>query len=135
MESMNYKVTSIETLMQYTQGTVVPLTGFDGDPEHPFVVRLKRPSMLALAKSGKIPNALLSTATDLFANGSNAVDEDDDTMMSRMFDMCVLMAKASMVEPTYEQLEEIGLELTDEQFIEIFNFTQKGVKALSGFRK
>lgn len=135
MENMSYKVTSIETLKQYTQGTVVPLTGFDGDPDNPFVVRLKRPSMLALAKSGKIPNALLSTATDLFANGSNAVDEDDETMMSRMFDMCVLMAKASMVEPTYEQLEEIGLELTDEQFIEIFNFTQKGVKALTGFRK
>ncbi|MCQ2485277.1 MAG: esterase [Clostridia bacterium] len=135
MENMNYTVTSIETLKQYTQGTVVPLTGFDGDPEHPFVARLKRPSMLALAKSGKIPNALLSTASDLFANGSNAVDEDDNTMMSRMFDMCVLMAKASMVEPTYEQLEEIGLQLTDEQLIEIFNFTQKGIKALSGFRR
>lgn len=135
MENMSYKITSIETLMQYTQGTVVPLTGFDGDPDNPFVVRLKRPSMLALAKSGKIPNALLSTASDLFANGSNAVDEDDNTMLSRMFDMCVLMAKASMVEPTYEQLEEIGLQLTDEQLIEIFNFTQKGVKALSGFRK
>lgn len=134
MENTNYKVTSIETLRQYTQGTVVPLTGFDGDPDNPFVARLKRPSMLALAKSGKIPNALLSTASDLFANGSGAVDEDDTTMMSRMFDMCVLMAKASMVEPTYEQLEEIGLQLTDEQLIEIFNFTQKGVKALSGFR-
>ena len=40
-----------------------------------------------------------------------------------------------MVEPTYEQLNEIGLELTDAQLNEIYNFTQAGVQALELFRK
>ena len=39
-----------------------------------------------------------------------------------------------MVEPTYDELKEIGLELTDLQLVEIFNFTQNGIKSLISFR-
>ena len=39
-----------------------------------------------------------------------------------------------MVEPTYQQLKDIGLELTDLQLLDIYNFTQLGVRSLISFR-
>lgn len=39
-----------------------------------------------------------------------------------------------MVEPTFEELQEIGLELTDLQLMQIFNFTQVGLNGLISFR-
>ena len=62
-------ITSIAQLSEYAKGQVVRLPDFA--PDQPFVARLKRPSMLVLAKSGKIPNSLLETASSLFDGKSN----------------------------------------------------------------
>ena len=40
-----------------------------------------------------------------------------------------------MVSPTFDELAAAGIELTDEQLIAIFQFTQMGAKALDRFRQ
>lgn len=129
------RVTSIEDLQTYAKGAVVELPPFaDGQP---FVARLRRPSMLALVKSGKIPNELLQSANELFMGKPSVKREDkfDQSAMSRMFDVFDIMCEASFIEPTYKQLCDAGIELTDDQYTFIFNYSQAGIKALNSFRK
>jgi hypothetical protein len=126
-------VTTFETLKTYTPYMVVKLSDFtDGQP---LVVKLKRVSMLALAKAGKIPNSLLSQASDLFSGSRNNKTNENKNALGEMYDICRIMAQSCLVSPTLEEIESVGLELTDEQLIAIFNVTQKGVKSLEPFRK
>lgn len=128
---MNLEVTSLNSLQQYAQGQLVELPAFaEGQP---FVARLRRPSMMVLAKTGKIPNTLLSTANALF-NGDKKATMDPSALKEVMGIMEVI-CQASFVEPTYEQIQEVGLELTDEQFMAVFNYSQAGIRALDSFRQ
>lgn len=122
----------IAEIRSYSNGTVVQLPDFG--PDQPFFARLKRPSMLVLVKNGKIPNALLSTANELFTNKAG-IDTDNQNMMSDIFGVMDTICEASFVEPTYQQLKENGIELTDEQLMFVFNYSQKGIKALQSFRE
>lgn len=133
-KSSELKVTSIDEILKVAKGEVVELPGFiEGVP---FIARLKRPSMLALTKSGKIPNDLLVEANKLFVNGVDAksVNVADSAMMSNMFNILQVICEESFVEPSYKELEEAGITLTDEQQLAIFSYTQSGVKALKPFR-
>lgn len=126
-------VTSLADLQNYAAGTVVQLPGFaEGQP---FVARLKRPSMLVLAKSGKIPNTLMSTATALFNGDNSKLDSDNENLMSDMYDVCRIICEASLVQPTLAEIESVGLSLSDDQVMAIFNYAQIGAKALESFRK
>lgn len=125
-------VTSIEELKQYSNGTLVELPCFaEGQP---FVARLKRPSLLGMVKQGKIPNTLLVRANELFVQDGTGFDPDEENMMEQMFDVLELMAQETFVEPTYSEIKEAGVELTDEQMMFIFNYAQQGVRALESFR-
>lgn len=129
---MNSKVTSITDLQSYKNGTVVQLPDFaEGQP---LVARVRRPSMLVLAKRGKIPNTLLGTAANLFAKGGEGMDADNTQMLADMYDVCHIIAESTLIEPTLADIEACGLELTDDQMMAIFNYTQVGTKALESFR-
>ena len=121
-------VTSIEKLKQLSHGQEVELQGWD---EEPFVCILKRPSLLGLVENGDIPNPLLHAAYILF-NGSN--DPKDQINLKEANDLYRIIAKAAMVNPTYQDVIDVGLELTDMQLLEIYRFTQLGVKSLISFR-
>ena len=127
---MEQKITSIDQLKQYAQGQVIELPAFSED--QPFVARLKRPSMLALAKANKIPNSLLLTANNLFAG--SGVDTKKPEALKDVFSVLDVICEACFVEPTYQDLREAGVELTDEQYMFLFNYTQRGVRALESFR-
>lgn len=132
MGTRTKKVTSIEELKKVAFGELVELPPFvDGVP---FVARLKRPSIMQLAAEGMIPNSLLTKANELFSNDRGAIDPDDENMMKDMIGVMKIIAKASFVEPTYQELEDANIELTDQQYMAIFNYTQQGVKALESFR-
>lgn len=123
-------ITPINDLVKASGGTLIELPPFvEGQP---FVAKLKRPSMLALVRSGKIPNALLSTANGLFTEGK--LDSDNDKVMSDLFDVLDVICEACFVEPSYEQLKVAGVSLTDDQLMFVFNYTQRGVSALNNFR-
>lgn len=125
------QVTSLEQLKQYANGNIVRLPGFaEGQP---FVAKLKRPSILGMAKQGKIPNSLLVKANELFVQ-SGSLDTEENSMMQEIYDVIDLIASETFVEPTYDEIKSTGIELTDEQMMFIFNYSQQGVKALESFR-
>lgn len=126
------QVTSIADLKSYAQGQIVELPPFaEGMP---FVARLRRPSMLFLAKTGQIPNTLLAKAGQLFNGGGASLDSDDTGMLSNVYDIAMVVIKASLVSPTIDEIHDAGLELSDDQIMAIFNYTQGGIKALEQFR-
>lgn len=126
------KITSIDDLRAYKDGVVVRLSDFaEGQP---FVARIRRPSMIALVKTGQIPNELLDVATKMFDGRVSTNDESNTDLMSKVYDVCEAVCDAALVEPTLAEIKEAGMELTDQQYIEVFNYAQIGVNALRSFR-
>ena len=125
------QVTSLEQLKQYANGNIVRLPDFaEGQP---FYAKLKRPSILGMAKQGKIPNSLLAKTNELFVQ-SGSLDTEENSMMQEIYDVIDLIADETFVEPTYKEIKSTGIQLTDEQMMFIFNYSQQGVKALESFR-
>lgn len=130
MMSTPNEITSLTALEQYAQGQVVHLPDFaEGQP---FVARLRRPSMLMLIKSGKIPNALLATANSLFVG--NSIETKNPEALSEVVGVMDVVCAASFIEPSWEDIQRAGVQLTDQQYMAVFNYTQQGVKALEPFR-
>ena len=130
---MEYKVTSIDQLKLMSGGEIVKLPPFIQGQD--FYAKLRRPSMLKLVQSGHIPNSLLRTANMLFSGGVEQELERDDDFMKDMFELIDVLAEAVFVEPSWTEMKNAGIELTDEQYMFIFNYTQEGVKALEPFRE
>lgn len=112
-------ITNLETI-KAKAGIEIALPGWDNDP---FVCKLKRVSVLELAAKGKIPNALMSTVVDIFEKRVQVKKEED---LKGMAEAVNLFCEMSMVEPTYEEVEDIN-PLTDDQRLAIFDFAQSGV--------
>ena len=125
------QVTPLSTLKEYAKGEIVEFPPFaEGLP---FVARLKRPSMMVLMKTGKIPNQLMATANSLFS-GDTSDAEINDEFYKEVLDIIEVIAEESFIEPSWAELKEANIELTDEQYTFLFNYTQKGIKALEPFR-
>ena len=129
----NIKVTSIDQLKIMSGGEIVKLPSFIQGQD--FYAKLRRPSMLKLVQSGQIPNSLLRTANMLFSGGVNEELDRDDEFMKDLFDLIDVLAGAVFVEPSWSELKQAEIELTDEQYMFIFNYTQEGVKQLEPFRE
>lgn len=127
---MDLKISTIQELLEVSQGEVVELPPFREGTK--FVVKIKRPSMMNLVKTGKIPNSLVKSASKLF-NGKG-VDDRNNQAMGQAFEVFETLCEAALVEPTYAEFKEAGIEFTDEQLMAIFNYTQRGVRALEPFR-
>ena len=123
------EVTSISQLNEYAKGQLVELPSF-GEGQ-PFFARLRRPSMLALAKSGKIPNNLLATANRMF---DSSLDTKNENMLKDFYTVIETILEAAFVEPTYQEIKDAGVQLSDDQMIFVFNYTQQGVRVLDQFR-
>lgn len=123
------EVTSISQLNEYAKGQLVELPSF-GEGQ-PFFARLRRPSMLALAKSSKIPNSLLATANRMF---DSSLDTKNENMLKDFYMVMETILEAAFVEPTYQEIKDAGVQLSDDQMIFVFNYTQQGVRALDQFR-
>lgn len=127
------KVTSIDELKVMASGEVVELPPFINGKK--FYARLRRPSIMKLVQSGRIPNRLLRAANTLF-NGEVRKELDvDDEFMKDLFDVIDVMADSVFVEPSYKEIKDAGIELTDEQYMFIFNYSQEGVEKLEPFRE
>lgn len=105
----------------------VALPGWCGIP---FECELRRPSLLTLASKGAITNPLMKTARRIFFAGISA----EDGNFAEEARILVEIARAALVHPSFAELENNGIELTDEQLIAIFQYTQLGAKALARFR-
>lgn len=131
----NLTLTSLEQLQEYSKGQIVELPPFAEGQQ--FVARLRRPSMLAMTKSGKIPNELLISVTELFSSNrksSELTAEQSLKIMRDTYDLFEIICDASFVSPTYQEIKDAGIELTDDQKSFVYQYSQKGIKALSNFR-
>lgn len=128
----NKNVTNLNTLKSYMKGNLVQLPSFGVGQE--FYARLRRPSLLDMIKNDQIPNSLLNAASDLFAEGTSSFVTNRE-MTKELFDVIDVICDATFVEPTYQQIRDAGVKLTDEQLMFIFNYSQNGVKALESFRE
>lgn len=134
----NMKITTFEELTKYADGVVMELTPFS--ESQPFVARLKRPDLIDIVTT-EFPNELLSTAYKLF----NSTEEDGSTQKNKspekVFEASVqnkkvleIIAKATLVEPTFEEIENAGMKLTMVQLLDIYNYVNVGVENLKFFR-
>lgn len=124
--------TSIAELKQYSKGTLIELPCFaEGQP---FVARVCRPSLLGLARDGKIPNELLGMVNEMFTSSSEVYDTNNKEMLKEMAEVIDLLVSNMLIEPTYCEIQDAGIELTDDQKIFLYNYSQTGVKSLKSFR-
>lgn len=120
---------AVTNIKQLTPGVEIVLPGFNGDGEE-VTFRCKRPSILSLASKGLIPNGLLAAAQKVFTESV-----DGAVSFNEIGSVMETVAKAALIEPSYDDIIESGFELTDDQIAHIFTFVQGGVKALEKFRQ
>lgn len=119
--------------MEYTNpnhirtSQTVALPGWNGEA---FVCELRRPSLLAMAASGAIPNPLMKTARQIFLAGVSPSDGN----LAEEGRVLIEIAKAALVSPSFDDLRQRDIELTDEQLAAIFRFSQTGAASLDRFR-
>ena len=106
--------------------TTLTLSDFDGKGEMQVVAR--RPSILTLARLGKIPNPLLGAAAKLFSFGGKTAEPS----LKEIADMLHIVAEATLMKPAYDAVKE---QLTDDQLMELYQYAKGGVEALNCFRK
>jgi len=109
----------------------VELSGWTDD--EPFRCVLRRPSMHQMVAAGIVPNPLIPTVERLFtATVPKELTPDERQQESEAL---IAIARATLREPSMAQLEEAGIQLTDNQILEIYAFAITGAKGLSSFRR
>lgn len=119
------KITSADEIAKVKksfEGEVVELPAFDDGTE--FNVKLKRASLLGLAKRGIIPNSLLGAVQEIYEGRQRA----DIKKYAEVLD---IVCAECMVEPTFEDVKDI---ITDTQQVAILAYAQHGVAGLKPFR-
>lgn len=129
------QITSLEQLQAIKQTEIVELPSFeDGNP---LIVEIKKPNMMQLLTSGKIPNTLLSVATEMFNGKTGQVmgkASEDVKTLKELVGMMEVLAEASLVNPSYKDIKELNIQLTENQLMAILMYSQGGVKSLENFR-
>lgn len=131
----NNKVTTFEELTKYSSGVVMELTPFS--ESQPFVVRLKRPDLIDVVTT-EFPNELLDTAYKLFNDEQAQENKNPDKVFKESAErkkVLEVIAKATLVEPSFEEIEKAGMKLTFVQLLEIYEYVNRGVENLKFFRE
>lgn len=137
-------VTNLEQLRKIRTTEEAKLPPFvDGTP---FTAELKKVSLIDMVKRGKVPNPILSammtvTGEDTKSkakgeseNGQNiAAAMNENTAETFAFMQAV--AEECLVNPSYKDITENGVSLTDAQIMSIFSYAMSGTVTLSSFRE
>lgn len=136
-EKIKTNVTTIDDLKQYAeQGVMVSITPFSQSV--PFICRLKRPSLIKMLASGKIENRLLQSAYKLFLDEEEQeekrTNEEIVNSAEETYDVLKEVARQALIEPTMEQLEDVGIDLSMQQLLDIYAYVNTGIEELLPFR-
>ena len=123
-EKMN-KPISIEEIAKIKEGLAAGEVVDISIDDKPFMVKLKKLSLLELCKAGTIPNTLLGAAQEIYEGRQRA----DIKKYAEVLD---IICSLSLVEPKYEDISGI---LADAQKAQIFTYSQHGVAGLLPFRQ
>ncbi len=94
----------------------------------PMEVTVRRPSILSLARAGKIPNPLMNAVMRLFEFHTTGPEPS----LAEIADTMHLVAECCLVSPSYDSVCE---RLTDDQLVELYHFAKGGVEELEFFRR
>lgn len=108
----------------------VTLSGFRAGTE--ICVELRAPSFYALLAANAVPNPLLPVVNQLFMSGPQAKDVESPN--PELAKAMMVIARESLKQPTMDELEENGVQLTDRQLLEIAVYASRGPAALAAFR-
>ena len=122
------KAITIEELKK-VKTQIIQISDFSG--EGTFNVEVRRPSLLTLATSGNIPNELIGDVNDLFFGKK----EEKDIEMSKLKEIYDGIVKATLVSPSFEELVENDIQLTEVQIGELYKYVGGGVKELKYCRE
>lgn len=114
----------------------------------PFVAKLKKVSIIDVARTGRIPNPLIKSIMQTIENKSTEKSEQErqeendnleqellnDENASKSLDFMMAVVETSLVSPTYKQIQDCGVSLTDEQIFAIFSYALGDMSVLSSFR-
>lgn len=129
------QITSLEQLKQIKKTEIIELAPFDDGT--PFNVEVKKPNLMQLITSGKIPNTLLSSAMEMFNGKAGEImvkASNNAKDLKELVGMMHVIAEASLVRPTYKEIKSLGIELSDNQLMGLLMYSQGGIKALENFR-
>lgn len=130
------QVTSLDQLKKIKRTEVILVGAFEDGTE--LVAEVKKPDMMALMASGKVPNALLKPAMQVF-NGktkeiTDKVGDNDLDALKDMVGLLDVFAKETLVNPSFKDIQDCGIDLTMEMKLNLMAYAQGGVQALESFR-
>ena len=103
----------------------------DWDGSGMIEVRARRPGLYNMASMGFIPNPLLGAMQAMFSGNTAQINAVDAKMQGECL---TAIARYALVEPTMAQITEAGLELTDQQLLELYQFALAGPVRYAAFR-
>lgn len=119
-----------DKILENAKGEQVQIDGWKSN--EPLICILRRPGLLELASCGEIPNPLLSTAAKLFESGGE-INPASGEEFEKFAKLLTIIAQKAMIYPTYEDIKEKGLSLTDTQLLEIYKYVLNGATAYIPF--
>lgn len=132
---MNLQTTTLEQLKAIKKTEVVSLGAFDDGTE--LIAEVQRPYLLDLITSGKIPNSLLTAAMTMFKDGAGTVVKqsvDSVEALQQMVGLMKALAESCLVNPSYANISDCGLRLSQDQLMNILAYVQGGASHLENFR-
>lgn len=123
------KVTNFAELAKTKGVQTIVLPGWEDGKD--FVCLAKRPSVFNMASTGHIPNPLMGSVHKLF---SGSVKDITSVSYKDQADVFLTLAKYALVEPTFDEITDAGMELTDDQLTALYAFAVGGVARLDSFR-
>ena len=122
-------ITSMNEIMQAAAPQEITISGFAPGTE--ITVLARRPSFYTMLAAGAAPNPLIPEMEKLFVRRDRSGHARPSEEFARTL---VFIAQETLAEPSYAQLRENGIELTDDQLTEISLFATAGAEALRSFR-
>lgn len=124
-------VTSLEAILAQApiQPEELTLPGWKPDAE--ITVRVRRPSLYAMLAANAALNPLIPELNKLFVGHNYASSQNPTNAYAKAL---VAIARECLVDPTYAQLEEAGVQLTDEQLLQLSLYATEGMDWLCSFR-
>ncbi len=126
------KAISLEDIKKKAKGILVDIP--DWEPGKMIKVRLRTIDITPLLmESGTIPDQLSAEVAEMFDKEGKS-SKTAPLNMEKMLPVLEAIAKESLVEPTYDEINEI-YPLTMTQKLAIFNFIVGGIEKMTPFRQ
>lgn len=109
--------------------TIIDIPSADGLND--IAIKVKRPQLMSMMTQGKIPNQLLSIASQATLGGLKYSSEDETERAKELAEWVSFYCTICMVEPSYEEVKNT---ITDDQALAIYAWATAPIGVLRSFR-